>query len=122
MSEPVLSRLPVTTVAALAALSLVVFTVLTTVSLVAWFLWADDPWTWPAGVASLSAAGAAAVALGLWSKPQRTLALAGLGVLFVSLLRVGPMATWTTSSVILVGVTLLLGLPVLHAAIALPRE
>ena len=122
MRAPVLSRLPAATVAALAALSLVVFTVLTTVSLVAWFAWADDPWTWPAGVASLSAAGAAAVALGLWSKPQRPLALAGLGVLILSLLRVGSMSSWTTSSAILICVTLVLGMPVVHAAIVLPRE
>ncbi len=106
--------------AALAAsLSLLAFATLTTLALVAWFSRAEQPWNWKAVVALLSAMlGLTASAL-VWRAPSRTHAIAGIVVMALSLVRVGPPWDWTWVSFALLSVTALMLVPLVNAALVL---
>jgi hypothetical protein len=90
--------------------------------LVAWFASADQPWAFSSFVAVLSAfLGVGATGL-LWRQPTRQHAYGGLAVMGLSLLRVGLPTNWTSYSVALITITALLAIPVVQAAIVLPRS
>jgi hypothetical protein len=105
-----------------ASYALLGFTLLTVLSLVAWFLRADQPWGFASFIAVLTGLlGSGATAL-LWRQPTREHALAGLIVMGVSILRVGLPTDWTWTSVTLLTMTVLLAIPLVQAAILLPRS
>ena len=93
----------------------------TIVVLGAWFARADQPWGFSSFVAVLSVLlGTGATAL-LWRQPTRQHAIGGLAVMGLSLLRVGIPTMWTWYSVALITLTALLAIPLVLAAIVLPR-
>ena len=105
--------------AAVASLSLLTFAMLTTLAFIAWFARADQPWNWKAAVALFSAMlGVTSSAL-VWRAPSRIHVIAGIVVMVISLVRVGPPWDWTWVSCTLLSVTLLLLVPLVHAAIVL---
>jgi hypothetical protein len=106
--------------AALAAsLSLLAFTALTTLAVIAWFARAPEPWSWKAFVALVAAMLGVAMSALVWRMPSRAHALAGLGVMTFSLLRIGPPGDWTWVSFALLSVTILLAVPLVHASLVL---
>jgi hypothetical protein len=105
-----------------ASYALLAFTILTVIALVAWFASADQPWGFSSFVAVLAAfLGSGATAL-LWRQPTREHAIGGLVVMGLSLLRVGLPTGWTVFSVALITLTALLAVPLVQAAIVLPRS
>jgi hypothetical protein len=105
-----------------AAYALTAFSLFTVVALSAWFAREDQPWGFASFVAVVTAIlGVGATAL-FWRQPTRELAMGALGVMGFSLVRVGLPTTWTASSVALITLTALLAIPVVQAAIALPRS
>lgn len=105
-----------------AAVALLAFSGITALSLVAWFATKSDPWSWRTVVALLSVAfGLTAGAL-VWRAPSRVHVFAGMGVLAFSLLRIGRPSVWTTSTYALLLVTVLLFVPLVRAALLLPRS
>ena len=105
-----------------ASYALLAFTLLTVLSLVAWFMRADQPWGFASFIAVLTGLlGTGATAL-LWRQPTREHAMAGLIVMGVSMLRVGLPTEWTWTSVTLLTMTVLLAIPLVQAAILLPRS
>ncbi len=65
--------------------------------------------------------GTGATAL-FWRQPTREHAIGGIAVLLLSVLRVGLPADWGIASVVVLTVTTLLAIPLVHAAIVLPRS
>jgi hypothetical protein len=105
-----------------ASYALLAFTLLTVLALAAWFASADQPWGFSSFVAVLSALlGTGATAL-LWRQPTRQHAIGGLAVMGLSLVRVGIPTMWTSYSVALITITALLAIPLVQAAIVLPRS
>jgi hypothetical protein len=106
--------------AALAAsLSLLAFAMLTALALVAWFSRVEDPWTWKAVLALLSAMLGLATSALVWRVPTRRHALVGVVVMVLSLLRVGPPWDWTWVSFALLSVTIMMLIPLVNAALVL---
>jgi hypothetical protein len=105
--------------ALIASIALLVFAGLTTIAVIAWFARAAEPWSWKAGVALLSSMLGVAMSALVWRMPSRTNALAGIGVMTLSLLRVGPPGDWTWVTFALLSGTVLLAVPLIHAAIVL---
>jgi hypothetical protein len=103
----------------LAAASLLVFSVVTSIALVAWFWRAEQPWSWRSTLAILGAAGGLAACVAVWRKPSRVTVLSGIGVMVVSLLRVGLPSDWTTASWVLFLLTAILIAPVARLALAI---
>jgi hypothetical protein len=106
-------------VARRAALSLLAFSVLTMLMLAAWFGRVAQPWSWRSTLAILCAALGLLASVVVWRIPSRQTALGGVGVMVLSLLRVGLPEDFTWSSFALVVITTLLLVPVVRAAIAL---
>jgi hypothetical protein len=105
-----------------ASYALLAFTLLTVLALGAWFASADQPWGFSSFVAVLSALlGTGATAL-LWRQPTREHAIGGIAVMGLSLVRVGLPTMWTSYSVALITITALLAIPLVQAAIVLPRS
>jgi hypothetical protein len=102
-----------------ASLSLLTFAVLTTLAIVAWFSRAEQPWNWKAVVAMLAAMLGLTTSALVWRAPSRTHVVAGIVVMGLSLLRVGPPSDWTWVSFALLSVTVLLLVPLVNAAIVL---
>ena len=100
-----------------ASLALLAFAGLTALAVIAWFARAADPWSWRAAVAAISAGLALALSALVWREPTRKRLLVGIGVMVVSLLRVGPPWEWSWVSFTLLAVTTLLMIPLVHAAI-----
>ena len=104
-----------------AAISLVAFTGLTGIALVAWFLSVDEPWSFRAAVATFSAILGLTATVLVWRAPSRTHLVAGIGVMALSLLRVGPPLEWGWTSLTLLLTTALLIIPLVHAAVVIKR-
>ncbi len=105
-----------------ATYALFTFTALLVVTLLAYFFRADQPWGFESFIALLSALlGIGATTL-FWRTPSRQHALGGIAVFILSLLRVGLPADWGIASVVVLTVTALLLIPLVHAAIVLPRS
>ena len=106
--------------AALAAsLALLAFAMLTTLALVAWFTRAEEPWSWKAVVAMVSAMLGFMTSALVWRAPSRTHVLAGILAMVLSLARIGAPWDWTWVSFALLSVTMLLLVPLVNAAIVL---
>jgi hypothetical protein len=99
-----------------ASLALLAFAGLTTLAVIAWFARAADPWSWRAAV---SAGLALTLSALVWREPTRLHVQAGIGVMLMSLLRVGPPWEWSWVSFTLLAITTLLMIPLVHAAIVL---
>ena len=104
-----------------ASLSLLTFSTLTAIALGGWFTSVDDPWTWKSVVAVLACLGGVVTSYLAWRMPSRAVLGAGAGVLLFSLLRVADIADWRSLSFLVVGSTLVLAVPVVHAFLVLPR-
>lgn len=102
-----------------AALSLVAFCVMLTLALAAWFKVVADPWTWKSVLTLLCALGGGALAVLVWRRPSRQSVVIGIGVMVVSLFRVGGPGDWTWATFALLAVTTLLLIPLVHAAVVL---
>ena len=113
--SPLTKRAVIGAVASLAA-----FSALTMIAVIAWLARAEDPWGWHFTVALLSAIAGGTVAFLSWRSPSRAVFAAGIGVMVVSLLRVGPPAQWNWTSFTLLSVTTLLILPLVHAVVVTP--
>jgi len=105
-----------------ALLALAAFSALTALGLAAWFASSDDPWGFASVIAIGSLLGALATAALLWRRPRRNNAYAALGVMGFSILRVGAPTHWTWASVALITFTAVLAIPVVQAAMVLPRS
>ncbi len=92
---------------------------LTTIALIAWFARAEDPWSWKSAIALFSAMLGVTTSALVWRAPSRTHVIAGICVMTLSLIRVGPPADWTWVSLTLLSMTALLLVPLVHAAIVL---
>jgi hypothetical protein len=106
----------------LASLALLCFSALTAFALIGWFQGNLVPWSWK----SLLAVGCTLLAIMtsslVWSMPSRGHAIMGIVIMVASLARVGAPAEWTWVSFALVAVTLVLLMPLVHAAIVLRSE
>jgi hypothetical protein len=100
-------------------MSLLAFAMLTTLALVAWFSRAEQPWGWKSAIAMLSAMLGLTTSALMWRAPSRTHAVAGIVVLGLSLVRVGPPSDWTWVSFALIAVTALMLVPLVNAALVL---
>jgi len=106
--------------AALAAsLSLLAFATLTTLAVVAWFSRAEQPWSWRAVVAMLSAMLGLTTSALVWRAPSRVHVIAGIVVMVLSLVRIGPPWDWTWVSFALLSMTALMLVPLVNAALIL---
>ncbi len=104
-----------------ASLSLLTFATLTAIALGAWFTSVDDAWTWKSAVASIACLGGVLTSFLVWRHPSRASLGAGAGVMLFSLLRVADIADWRGLSFLVVGSTVVLAVPVVHAFLVLPR-
>lgn len=102
-----------------ASISLLAFSMLTTLALLAWFSRAEQPWNWKAAVAMFAAMLGLTTSALLWRAPSRTHAIAGIVVMVLSLVRVGPPWDWTWVSFALLSVTALMLVPLVNAAMVL---
>ena len=103
-------------------MALLAFSALTTLALVAWFQQdADDLWTWRSVLTALCAFASITTSALVWRGPTRTNVHVGGAVMVASLLRVGLPQEWTWRTFVLVAVTLILLVPIVHAAITLKR-
>lgn len=102
-----------------ASLSLLAFAALTTLALIAWFTHVTDPWSWKAAVAVFSAMLGVTISALVWRAPSRIYVVAGIMVMVMSLLRIGPPDEWSWVSLTLLAVTTVLMLPLVHAAIVI---
>jgi hypothetical protein len=105
--------------ALLASIALLTFSTLTTIALVGWFYQAESTWTWQAVVTLVCVIFALVLSALMWVAPTRARANMGGAVLLASLARIGLPQDWTWRSFALVAVTLVLLLPLVHAAIVL---
>lgn len=101
----------------IASMALLLFGGISFLGLVVWFRIAPSPFVWKAWVTAGAAIGTIAASAALWRKPSRPPAIVGLLLMLGSLARVGLPAEWTTSSLVVVGVTAILMMPVVHAAL-----
>jgi hypothetical protein len=104
-----------------ASLSLLTFSTLTAIALIAWFSSVEDALTWKSEVAVISCLGGIVTSYLVWRMPSRAVLGAGAGVMLFSLLRVADVADWRSLSFLVVGSTVVLALPVVHAFVVLPR-
>jgi hypothetical protein len=108
--------------ALLASLALLCFSALTAFALIGWFQGNLVPWSWK----SLLTVGCTLLAIMtsalVWSTPSRGHAVMGIVIMLASLARVGAPAEWTWVSFALVAVTLVLLMPLVHAALVLRSE
>ena len=103
-----------------ASVALLFFSALTTLALIAWFhRAADAAWSWKTVLTLLCALAGVSTSALLWRAPSRNGAVAGIVVMAVSLLRIGPPSAWTWVSFSLVAITTLLLIPLVHAALVL---
>lgn len=103
----------------LASISLLCFSALTGVALVGWFHRSELPWGWKSALAIGCSLLAVVTSALVWRTPKRMHAMMGIGVVLSSLVRIGPPADWTWVSFALIAVTLILTMPLVHAAIVL---
>jgi hypothetical protein len=103
-----------------ASIALLFFSALTSLALIAWFhRAADAAWNWKSLLTVLCAIAGVTTSAVLWRSPSRSGAIAGIVVMVVSLLRIGPPSAWTWVSFSLVAITTLLLIPLVHAALVL---
>lgn len=103
-----------------ASLSLLVFSALTSLALIAWIQRNHGaPWTWKSVLTLLCIVASVATSAVLWRAPSRVGAVAGIVIMVLSLIRIGPPNAWTWVSFSLVAITMLLLIPVVHAAMVL---
>lgn len=105
-----------------ASIALLCFGALTAFALIGWFHRSEVAWNWKSILALASAVLAITTSALVWRAPSRMHALAGIGVMLSSLLRIGPPAEWTWVSLTLVAITFALLIPVVHAATVLRDE
>lgn len=105
-----------------ASLSLLGFSMLTGVALAAWFSRMPDPWSWRSVLTLFSCMMGVTTSALVWRAPSRNHVLAGIVVVLVSLIRIGPIADWTWVTMTLLAVTTLLLIPLIHAFVLLPRN
>jgi hypothetical protein len=105
--------------ALVASVALLAVAALTTLAVIAWFARAAEPWSWKALVALLAAMLGVALSALVWRMPSRAHAIAGLAVMTLSLVRIGPPGDWTWVTFALLSVTILLAVPLVHAALVL---
>jgi hypothetical protein len=86
---------------------------------IAWFARAVEPWSWKATVALLTAMLGVAMSALVWRMPTRSHAVTGIAIMTISLVRIGPPDDWTWVTFALLSVTILLAVPLVHAAIVL---
>lgn len=103
----------------IASLALLAFGALTTLALVGWWRQSETPWNWKGILTAACAVFAVANSAAMWRAPTRLYAFVGIGVMLLSLARIGPPADWTWASFALVAVTFVLLMPLVHAAIVL---
>jgi hypothetical protein len=106
-------------IAAGAAASLLVFSALTTVALFAWLSRAPEPWSWRAIIATFTAIFGLTSSALIWRIPSRVTCWLGVLVMAFSLVRIGPPDDWTWVSFTLLMITVLLMIPLVHAALVL---
>jgi hypothetical protein len=87
-----------------------------------WFYGAPTPLNWKGFLATSCGFFAFFVSALVWMRPVRTHALLGVAVMTAPLVRLGLPGQWTTASFALLAATFLLLMPVLHAALVLPRK
>ena len=104
-----------------ASLALLAFSTLTALALIAWFTHVDEPWSWKAAVAVISVMLGVTTSALVWRVPSRIHLVAGIMVMVMSLLRIGPPEDWSWVSFTLIAVTILLMLPLVHAALVIDR-
>lgn len=102
-----------------ASLALLFFGALTAFALVGWFHRSDLPWSWKSVLSAVCALAAVTMSAFVWRRPTRTRALAGIAIMLLSLMRIGPPREWTWVSFALVAVTFVLLMPLVHAATVL---
>jgi hypothetical protein len=100
-------------------LSLLLFSVLTAAALFAWLAHAAEPWSWRAVLTMLTAMSGLSASVLIWRTPSRLTCWAGVAVMALSLVRVGFPGDWTWVSFTLLMVTVLLMIPLVHAALVL---
>ena len=103
----------------IASMALLLFGGVSFLGLVVWFRLAPAPYVWKAWVTAGAALGTIITSAALWRKPTRLPAVLGLLLMVGSLARVGLPAEWTSFSLVIVGVTAILMMPVVHAALVL---
>jgi hypothetical protein len=87
--------------------------------LASWFGTGGSPINWRAILTIACAVFAVVVSAQMWKKPSRVAAIAGLACVLVSVLRVGLPSEWTGFSFVLFAITVVLSIPLVHAAIVL---
>jgi hypothetical protein len=92
---------------------------LSVVALSAWFACAPEPWTWRAIVTIFTATLGPTVTALIWRIPSRVTCWSGVGVMVLSLVRIGSPEDWSWMSFALLMVTMLLMVPLVHAALVL---
>ena len=105
-----------------ASVALLAFSMITFVAFAAWWSRVTEPWTWKSVLALTCAVLAIVASFVVFRFPSKESLAGGIGVMALSLLRVGPIAEWTWASVVIVAVTLLLVMPLLRALQSLSRR
>ena len=103
----------------IASLALLFFSALTALALVGWFRLNPAVWSWKSLLALGCALMAVTTSALVWRSPSRGHAILGIGIMLVSLARIGPPGEWTWVSFALVAITFVLLMPLVHAAIVL---
>ncbi len=105
--------------ASAASVALFVFATLTLFAVFFWFRRTPAPWTWKGLLAGGCAALALATSALMWSTPSREYAMLGAIIMLASLVRVGLPGDWSWTTLTVLAVTVVLSMPVVHAAIVL---
>lgn len=117
MDDPVSARASL-----LASISLLIFSAITMFGIIGWLYRAEVAMTWKSVLATGCTLLGGTTSNLMWRTPTRTHAVMGIGVMLLSLLRIGPPGDWTWVSFALVALTFVLLMPLVHAAIVLRDE
>jgi hypothetical protein len=104
-----------------AAIALLVHSLMLCAGLVALFAQSAAPWSWRTLLSLMAVTFSLTTGALVWRAPTRSHVLAGLAVLLLGLLRVGPVESWGAATYAIVIVTAILIVPLARALWLVPR-